>query len=616
MSLTVSQPEWDASNHNLETLNPNGSLDRTSTTLLPSDSVPTPVANDPGPRVSAENAIAPSEKVQAGPEIISPADSLLKLAVNADNVDHNDNVHSTETIQSADVAPTNETMAHPYGESQIAETNGFDLLESNRHVNSQAESFTARGGPSVTINRRGRGGRKPHIKVEPPPEELGQGPSNDRKVNRGGRPRGSRAGISSARGSSRGGRPRGSRAGISSSTSGRGLKRKRKHERRGDDDDEDDEDSEMLSSTSEEITALPSQSRSGRRITQASSFSPLPFTPSPSQPSLNEHLLAPTSTPSNHASSAQNAFQHKISPTKVKRKRVTASAVCLNCLRGHSPQTNQIVFCDTCNTPYHQHCHDPPISPSILELTDSEWHCADCALASAEASFLVNRTPAPDDWSLAEKRRYLEGLEKNDLISLLLSATSIIPNFPLVAPDKFDPSNNSIIDPTATAMSTNTTTGAVTADNITATTIPSTNHAPGAAAAAPLPQKRSSSKKPTPDPPTGIVAAITREAALASVPLDSIFHKSLEFEYPESEHLPYPRAGNGIVLPPEGDDLDILVDEDVVTYSHSWLQSTMSGAAWIGAMGDAKKDVGLGGSGGGGAGGGAAVGMVGVSVRG
>ena len=40
--------------------------------------------------------------------------------------------------------------------------------------------------------------------------------------------------------------------------------------------------------------------------------------------------------------------------------------------------------------------------------------------------------------------------------------------------------------------------------------------------------------------------------------------------YPDSETLPYPKAGNGIPLPPESEDLDLLIDEDVKVYSHVW----------------------------------------------
>ena len=44
------------------------------------------------------------------------------------------------------------------------------------------------------------------------------------------------------------------------------------------------------------------------------------------------------------------------------------------------------------------------------------------------------------------------------------------------------------------------------------------------------------------------------------------------------EPLPYPKMGNGLVLPPEEDDLGILVDEDETLYTHSW----QDGSSWRG----------------------------------
>lgn len=44
--------------------------------------------------------------------------------------------------------------------------------------------------------------------------------------------------------------------------------------------------------------------------------------------------------------------------------------------------------------------------------------------------------------------------------------------------------------------------------------------------------------------------------------------------YPDAENLPYPRAGNGVVLPPEDADLGLLVDDGVEgkrgVYSHRY----------------------------------------------
>ena len=37
-----------------------------------------------------------------------------------------------------------------------------------------------------------------------------------------------------------------------------------------------------------------------------------------------------------------------------------------------------IVFCDGCNTPYHQYCHQPPIEQKVIEEVDKEWYCKEC----------------------------------------------------------------------------------------------------------------------------------------------------------------------------------------------------------------------------------------------
>jgi hypothetical protein len=40
--------------------------------------------------------------------------------------------------------------------------------------------------------------------------------------------------------------------------------------------------------------------------------------------------------------------------------------------------------------------------------------------------------------------------------------------------------------------------------------------------------------------------------------------------YPGSGPLPYPKAGNGVPLPREKDDLGFLIDDDAITFSHVW----------------------------------------------
>lgn len=52
--------------------------------------------------------------------------------------------------------------------------------------------------------------------------------------------------------------------------------------------------------------------------------------------------------------------------------------MCKVCLRGTSPASNMIVFCDGCNTPYHRYCHHPPIEQAVVDEVDKEWYCKQC----------------------------------------------------------------------------------------------------------------------------------------------------------------------------------------------------------------------------------------------
>ena len=65
----------------------------------------------------------------------------------------------------------------------------------------------------------------------------------------------------------------------------------------------------------------------------------------------------------------------------VKRRRSTKTllaAQCNICHRGTDPSNNRIVFCDSCNTAYHQFCHDPPISNDVVTVLEKEWLCGPC----------------------------------------------------------------------------------------------------------------------------------------------------------------------------------------------------------------------------------------------
>ncbi|KAL8709396.1 MAG: hypothetical protein Q9225_007456 [Loekoesia sp. 1 TL-2023] len=328
---------------------------------------------------------------------------------------------------------------------------------------------------------RGRGGRKPKIKVEPPDTGdtfiitstpmggRGSGRARGRggRVNRGGRPRGSRAGTSSAR----------------------GVKRKREE-----DDEKDDSD------VSEIITPLPTQSRSGRRIIHVTNFSPVVI-------DLEAEASPPVSrTPAKAPTSTTTATEATNGKAKKRFSRPGEASVCKNCGRGHSPASNMIVFCDGCNGPWHQFCHDPPISSEVIRIEEQEWYCADCQILREEKVHTEGKVSA-EALSLVEKRRYLQSLPAANLVSLLLHSTILHPDLPIFAtpfggplPEKPKRPITHFVDPTAPAEEDD---------------------------------------------------------------------ESYDL-YPDSEMLPYPKAGNGVSLPLEKDYLMLLIDGDVSVYSHVW----------------------------------------------
>ncbi|WPH02880.1 Hypothetical protein R9X50_00574800 [Acrodontium crateriforme] len=203
---------------------------------------------------------------------------------------------------------------------------------------------------------------------------------------------------STGRGRGRPGRPRGSRSRGGGPGRGRGGKRKRDDR---DDDDDDDSDS------SEVYTPAATQTKSGRAVQKPTSFVPPP----------------------------------PVSPPTHKRKRTyrrnPESAVCKMCLRGTSPATNMIVFCDGCNTPYHRYCHHPPIDQAVVEELEKEWYCRNCErervvpVANTEVESFVGVVGVSED----ERRNYFSRLAPGVLATLLVRATNIQPDLPVFAPE-------------------------------------------------------------------------------------------------------------------------------------------------------------------------------------
>jgi hypothetical protein len=59
-------------------------------------------------------------------------------------------------------------------------------------------------------------------------------------------------------------------------------------------------------------------------------------------------------------------------------KRTPEQALCRKCTRMHSPASNQMVFCDGCNDPWHQRCHDPWIDDEVVKDQNVHWYCMVC----------------------------------------------------------------------------------------------------------------------------------------------------------------------------------------------------------------------------------------------
>ncbi|KAL9632357.1 MAG: hypothetical protein Q9164_005367, partial [Protoblastenia rupestris] len=391
-------------------------------------------------------------------------------------------------------------------EWEAARESVLSQMVTSQDINHTSTPKIPRGG-AKTGGRRGRGGRRPKIKIEPAsgesvPTLATTVPSRVRLVNRGGRPRGSKAGATSGRTINRGGRPRGSRAGLLSATTRRGIKRKRKSARNGETDDESND-----TDASEEIN-LPILSSSGRRITQANTFTPglinldSPHTIKKQRLSNGATAIA-AGFPDPTTTSAPKKSRPKIKRTP------GATAVCKNCGRGHSPSSNQIVFCDGCDTPWHQYCHDRPITPSVIQIEEKEWYCADCSVLREERVHLSGRVAAAQVigssgaiMGLTEKRRYFQGLGKEVLVSLLLHACEMYEDLRVFEPNALFVAN----------------------------------------AAGPF-----SSSSSTIVSKLENAAANSTNAAVVMVDEDEIYE----------EPLPYPRMGNGLVLPPEEDDLDV-----------------------------------------------------------
>ena len=169
---------------------------------------------------------------------------------------------------------------------------------------------------------------------------------------------------------------------------GRGAARGGKRRR-----SEDDSGKTSDTDASENFTPL-TQSRSGRKIIHTA----------PSTPIIkiedNDAKASPLAAKGNGSANGKGSGKKR---GGYRRTPGGASAVCKNCGRGHSPLANTIVFCDGCNTPWHQFCHDPPIGKDIVTIAEKEWFCSDCIVMKEERVRLQGKV-AGQNLSMLEVR--------------------------------------------------------------------------------------------------------------------------------------------------------------------------------------------------------------------
>jgi hypothetical protein len=91
-----------------------------------------------------------------------------------------------------------------------------------------------------------------------------------------------------------------------------------------------------------------------------------------------------------------------------------------------------IVFCDGCNMPFHQLCHDPPIDDLVIAVTEAEWYCGSCNKKREEKPLSTGLSG--QGLTEDEKRTYLASLPLSSLVELIFFCERAHPDLPLYDP--------------------------------------------------------------------------------------------------------------------------------------------------------------------------------------
>ncbi|KAL1986219.1 hypothetical protein VTN96DRAFT_6734 [Rasamsonia emersonii] len=334
-----------------------------------------------------------------------------------------------------------------------------------------------------------------------------------------------------------------------------GKKRKRN-------EDSDDDNVRADDSSSESNFPIATRTKSGRQVNRPSLFVP------PAPPATKQKAHS-SDAPKGDATNAKSPKKKR----KVYRKGDELNVTCAHCQRGHSPPTNMIVFCDGCNRAWHQFCHDPPIEKEVIEVKEAEWFCRECRPVEPPVEEVPQKPQSSNDagpvnhdsrvaeklpgarvggkmFSAEEKRGYLSGLSHAALVDLLMSLSDRDPTlsiFPSNLKDLekskfFAPAKSTAIpdqaDPSPAVVPVNI-------QNDGSSDMPQTTEQ---ASSAPAPDTSGQSRRAQND--------------------DDSEDSGSEYEF--EEHRLYPRAGNGFRLPPESEDLDMLLDDPACpTFSHA-----------------------------------------------
>lgn len=331
-------------------------------------------------------------------------------------------------------------------------------------------------------------------------------------------------------------------------------KRKRGH----DSDGEDIIRAADSSSDESNVTPVATQTKSGRQVNRPSLYVPSPLTPA--IPRESHYFPGPSDRPQ------ESTRPRKRTPKKGKN----TSIVCMYCQRGHSPPSNAIVFCDKCSRAWHQHCHDPPIENEVVTVKEKEWVCRECkpvkitilhptVVRSNPTSnsgppvhppLVIPRTEVGGgQFPTNDRRRFLSTLSHAALVEFLLAISDKHPTLPMFPENmKSLPSSNFASSQAVTTAGPSQSNGSVSASNPDPS---STSIQPASAVEG---EKNS-------QPNTA------SERTLKGHDYESSDEDS---EYEFQEHRLYPRAGNGVRLSTNQEDLDILQeDPGCTTFSYA-----------------------------------------------